>query len=117
MFQFFELPASFFVTQHLTSPFPRKKPEVARTLPCFASFGVARDSFILKTPIIYMFYLEPDNIREMNSILIEFTGGALGAVNEANLFHVCFSARKVSGGIVKVAAFYFYNLAYTARQG
>ncbi len=62
-----------------------------------------------------MFFLEHDEVRDLNRLVVEFSGGDVGYVNEGNLFHVCDSAKRVSGGVVKVAAYYLYHFAYTAH--
>lgn len=62
-----------------------------------------------------MFFLEPEDVRKINQIVVEFSGGSKGYVNEANLFHVCAGAKRISRGVVKVAAYYLYHFAYTAH--
>lgn len=61
-----------------------------------------------------MWYLSPEEVKELNGIVIEYSGGAPGSVNEANLYHVCESAKRVKG-VSAVAAHYCYCLAFEAH--
>lgn len=62
-----------------------------------------------------MNFLEPEDAKRINREVIRQTGGAYGAVNEANLHHVCERANTSSKTASGVAAHYFHSLAFTAH--
>lgn len=62
-----------------------------------------------------MNFLGPKDVKRINLEVIRQSGGAFGAVNEANLHHVCQRAESVSRSLAKVAAYYFYSLAFEAH--
>ena len=62
-----------------------------------------------------MHFLSPEDVKRINLEVIRQTGGALGAVSEANLHHVCQRAGTVSKTLAGVAAYYFHSLAFEAH--
>ena len=65
--------------------------------------------------ICNMNYLSPDDVRKINLLVIRNTGGTAGAVNEANLHHLCERAKRVRGGLIEVASYYLHAIAYQAH--
>jgi death-on-curing protein len=61
------------------------------------------------------YYFEPGQIKRLNSLIIKYTGGSTGSVNEANLEFVCSHAKTLSRAYSRVAAHYLYRLAYQAH--
>lgn len=62
-----------------------------------------------------MNYLSVEDLKQINLRVIEATGGANGAVNEANLFHVCKRVESFGKTVTDKAAFYLFHLAFTAH--
>ncbi len=62
-----------------------------------------------------MHFLSPEQIRQINAKVVSASGGSTGAVNEANLHHVCERAKTVSKSIYRVAAYYLHSFAYSAH--
>jgi death on curing protein len=62
-----------------------------------------------------MYFLTPEQLRELNQRVIRLSGGASGAVNEANLEFICTRATTISKKTARVAAYYFYMLAASAH--
>ncbi len=62
-----------------------------------------------------MEYLTEEDLKTANHEVIKESGGANGAVNEANLHHVCDRVKTHGKNVIEKASFYLFYLAFQAH--